>query len=127
MHMSSRIASELLFFARSFVWGIGMTLVYEGLRLFRCLLRHGTFAVAVEDLIYWIAYAFLLFRMIYLENDGMIRGFALLAVLFGMILYLQFRKLLFFFIKKLQNTVKGFIMKENRGICPENEKGERSS
>lgn len=117
----------MLFFAHSFVWGIEMAIVYEGLRILRYLIRHGTFALAVEDLLYWIAYGILLFRMIYLENDGMIRGFALLAVLLGMILYLQFRKLLFFFIKKLQNTVKGFIMKENRGVCPENEKGERSS
>ena len=112
--MSSRIVEELHFFAVSFLWGVQMTMVYEVPRFLRYLIRHGTFAVAVEDLIYWIAYGFLLFRMMYLENDGMIRGFALLAVLAGMVLYLQFRKLSFFFIKKLQNTVKGFIIKEHR-------------
>ena len=112
--MSGRIVEELTFFAESFLWGIQMAMLYEVPRFLRCLIRHGTFAVAMEDLVYWIAYGFLLFRMMYLKNDGIIRGFALLAVLLGMILYLQFRKLLFFFIKKLQNTVKGFIMKEHR-------------
>lgn len=112
MPMSSRIVGELEFFVRSFVWGVGITILYDGLRLFRRVIRHGTLAVSIEDLLYWMVYAGLLFRMIYLENDGMIRGFALLAVLLGMILYLQFRKLLFFFIKKLQNTVKGIIIKK---------------
>jgi len=122
--MSSRIVGELLLFGKSLVWGMGMTLVYEGFRIFRRLVRHGTFAVALEDLLYWIAYAFLLFRMLYLENDGIIRGFALLAVLFGMILYLQFRKLLIFLHKILQNTVKGFTMKKT--LQKSTEKGERS-
>ena len=113
-----------MLFGKSLVWGMGMTLVYEGFRIFRRLVRHGTFAVALEDLFYWIAYAFLLFRMLYLENDGIIRGFALLAVLFGMILYLQFRKLLIFLHKILQNTVKGFTMKKT--LRKSTEKGERS-
>ena len=111
--MSSRIVEELTFFAVSFFWGVQMAMLYEVPKILRHLFRHGAFAMGVEDLLYWIAYGFLLFRMMYLENDGVIRGFALLAVLFGMILYLQFRKLLFFLIKKLQNTVKGLIMKKH--------------
>lgn len=126
MPMSGRIVAELDFFVRAFFWGILMACMYEGLRLFRSLIRHGTFWVALEDLAYWIIYGFLLFQLIYLENDGMIRGFALLAVLLGMILYQQFRKLLFFFIKKLQNTVKGFIIKKNPAEKAKKE-GERLS
>ena len=112
--MSSRIVGELEFFVRSFAWGMLMVLVYEGLQLFRQLVRHGTMLLAVEDLCYWTLYSLLLFRMIYLENDGMIRGFALLAVLLGMILCLQFKKLVNCLRKKLQNTVKGYIIKKNR-------------
>lgn len=111
--MSARIVGELEFFARAFLWGIGITLVYDGLRLFRLLVRHGNVWVAVEDLLYWILYALLLFRMMYLENDGMIRGFAMLAVLLGMLLYLQFRKLTNSFRKKLQNRLQRLIIKDN--------------
>ncbi|MCI8416787.1 MAG: hypothetical protein HFI33_04660 [Lachnospiraceae bacterium] len=102
------------FFVRAFAWGIQMMLLYEGLRLFRYLVHHGTALVALEDLCYWMVYSLLLFRMMYLENDGMIRGFALLAVLLGMLLYLRFRKLLFFLEKKLQNRMKEYIMKRKR-------------
>lgn len=104
---------ELDFFVKAFAWGIWITLPYDGLRLFRRLVRHGTAWVAAEDFIYWAAYGLLLFRMVYLENDGMIRGFALLAVLLGMILYLQLRKLLNRLRKKLQNVLKGFIIKNS--------------
>ncbi len=91
-----------------------MTLLYDGLRLFRHLVRHGTALVALEDLCYWTVYSLLLFRMMYLENDGMIRGFALLAVLLGMLLYLQLRKFPIFLEKKLQNRVKEYIMKKRQ-------------
>lgn len=111
--MSARIVGELEFFARSFVWGIFITLVYDCLRLFRQAVHHGNVWVALEDLLYWVVYALLLFRMMYLENDGMIRGFALLAVLLGMLLYLQFRKLTNNLRKKLQNRMKSLIIKDN--------------
>lgn len=111
--MSSRIIGELDFFVKAFVWGIWITLVYDGLRLFRHLVHHGTVWIAAEDFIYWVVYGLLLFRMVYLENDGMIRGFALLAVFLGMILYLQLRKLLNHLRKKLQIVLKSFIIKSN--------------
>ena len=104
--MSGRILAEAALFGKSFLWGMGLTFLYEGWHLLRRLVRHGSFAVAVEDLLYWLTYAFLLFRMFYLENDGIIRGFALLAVLLGMMGYLQFRKLLIFIIKSCKKRGK---------------------
>ncbi len=111
--MSARIVGELEFFAKAFVWGIFITLVYDGLRLFRQMVHHGNVWVALEDLLYWVVYALLLFRMMYLENDGMIRGFALLAVLLGMLLCLQLGKVMNYLRKKLQNRLRGLIIKSN--------------
>ena len=101
---------ELQFFARAFLWGVFLALLYDFIRLFRCLVRHGTLALAVEDILYWLACGILIFRMLYEENSGAIRGFAIAAVILGMLLCLQLEKLLKKVRKKLHNSVKSGIM-----------------
>lgn len=108
--MSEGILLELQFFGRAFVCGVFMMLLYTGLRIFRKVIRHNVLAVAVEDLLYWLVCAVGTFRMLYLENSGAVRGFAIAAVVLGMVLYLQFEKFLVKIEKKLQITVKRFIM-----------------
>lgn len=90
-----------------------MVLLYEALRIFRRVIRHSAAAVAAEDLLYWLTCAVLIFRMTYLENSGTIRGFAIAAVMLGMVLYLQFVKFLKKLRKKLHKSVKGGIMSSN--------------
>ena len=104
---------ELQFFARAFLWGVFLALLYDFIRLFRCLVRHGTLALAVEDILYWLACGILIFRMLYEENSGAIRGFAIAAVILGMLLCLQLEKLLKKMRKKLHNSVKSGIIKPN--------------
>ena len=87
-----------------------MMVLYDILRLWRRLIHHNTFAVAVEDVLYWLVCGVLIFRMLYLENSGAVRGFAIVAVVLGMLLYLQFEKFLNKIRKKLKNLVKRFIM-----------------
>ena len=101
---------ELQFFARAFLWGVFLALLYDFIRLFRCLVRHGTLALAVEDILYWLTCGILVFRMLYEENSGAIRGFAIAAVILGMLLCLQLEKLLKKVRKKLHNSVKSGIM-----------------
>lgn len=108
--MSEGIFLELQFFARAFLWGVFLALLYDFIRLFRCLVRHGTLALAVEDILYWLACGILIFRMLYEENSGAIRGFAIAAVILGMLLCLQLEKLLKKVRKKLHNSVKSGIM-----------------
>ncbi len=108
--MSGQILLELQFFARAFLWGIFLTLLYDLLRIFRRLVTHGTFALAAEDLLYWITCGILIFRMLYEENSGAIRGFAIAAVILGMLLCLQLEKFLKKVRKKLHNSVKGSII-----------------
>ena len=61
--MSGGILLELELFARSFLCGMFLALLYDLLRLFRRLVRHGNFALAVEDLLYWLACALLVFLL----------------------------------------------------------------
>lgn len=88
--VSQDIFQELDFFAASFLLGMLLVLVYDCLRIFRQIVRHGTAWVSVEDLCYWIGSAFAVFAMLYRKNDGLIRGFAIGGVAAGMLLYNRF-------------------------------------
>jgi len=87
MTVSENIFHELDFFAVSFALGILLVLVYDCLRIFRRLVRHGVVWIALEDLCYWIFTAFVVFAMLYQKNDGLIRGFSIGGILLGMLLY----------------------------------------
>lgn len=64
-------------------------MLYDLLRIFRRVVPHGIWSVAVEDVIYWAVTALLVFQLLYRENDGAVRGYVLLAVAAGMLLYHQ--------------------------------------
>lgn len=64
-----------------------MAFVYDLLRLFRRLVRHGRFAVDVEDLLYWTVCFFASFTILYYGNNGVIRFVAVLGAALGMLFY----------------------------------------
>lgn len=78
---------ELRLFLSSIVWGIILIVFYDCLRIFRRVLKHNKFWSAFEDVIYWTVSGFLIFRLMYQMNDGAIRGFAIVGVIIGMVLY----------------------------------------
>ena len=110
MPMSEGILFELQFFSRALFLGICMMIFYDGIRIFRALIPHKIAVVAVEDILYWLICGVCIFRMLYLENSGAIRGFAIAAVVLGMLLYLQLSKFLKKVGKKLHNSIKEAIM-----------------
>ncbi|MCD8241191.1 MAG: spore cortex biosynthesis protein YabQ, partial [Lachnospiraceae bacterium] len=87
--MSGAILEELRFFALAVLRGVLILALYDALRVFRRVAAHGVWAVALEDLFYWIATALLIFELLYRENDGAVRGYALFAVAAGMMIYHQ--------------------------------------
>ena len=81
------VTGELLFFARSFLLGFLLRLGYEPLILLRKLFRHPKLLVNVQDILFWTAGSFLMFGMLFRENNGTPRLFSLVGLLAGMILY----------------------------------------
>lgn len=69
--------------------GILMMFIYDLLRIWRRVVAHGTVWIAVEDIIYWCGCAVGFFLMLYQQNDGLVRGFIMAAVLVGMVVYLK--------------------------------------
>ena len=85
--MSPGIIKELQFFGLAVLRGVCILAIYDLLRIFRRVVRHGVWPVALEDLAYWIGTSLLIFQLLYRENDGALRGYALLAVGAGMLAY----------------------------------------
>ncbi|MFA9378225.1 MAG: spore cortex biosynthesis protein YabQ [Lachnotalea sp.] len=85
--MSQNIINEAYFFGCCVLTGIAVIFTYDVLRIFRRIIVHGVFAIGIEDFIYWVGSSFFVFHMIYIRNNGTIRGFAILAIVLGMIMY----------------------------------------
>jgi spore cortex biosynthesis protein YabQ len=85
--MSQNIINEIYFFGCCVLTGIAVISMYDILRIFRRIVKHGVFAIGLEDFIYWVGSSFFVFHIIYIRNDGIIRGFAILAIILGMLIY----------------------------------------
>lgn len=83
--VSPAIAQEGGLLLLSFGVGILLMLSYDILRIFRQIIVHGTFFLGVEDVIYWLACALVVFAMLYRENDGLLRWFVLAGIALGML------------------------------------------
>ena len=81
------ILKELQFIGLAVLSGMLLLILYDMLRIVRRVIAHGVWAVAVEDLCYWMAAVVLVFQLIYQENDGALRGYALFALGVGMAVY----------------------------------------
>lgn len=85
--INADIIKELQFLLHSFVLGVFIMIAYDVLRIFRRLCKHSFAAMAIEDLLYWLMCAVCIFLMLYQENSGSIRWFAVVGVSVGMLLY----------------------------------------
>jgi hypothetical protein len=74
--------------------------------------------IGMQDIIYWLICSILIFRMMYQQNDGIIRGFSILAILLGMIFYhYTISDRLVNLISNSINAILEFICKVLRFIC----------
>lgn len=85
--MSKAISLQCNFFLISVLWGAILLVMYDVLRIARCIKKHKWFTIAAEDFMFWLLAAFLIFKMMYEQNDGRIRGFSVLGMGLGMVIY----------------------------------------
>ena len=85
--MSQDIVQEITFFLHSIVMGLVITFAYDWLLILRRLIKHKSFWVSVEDFFFWFACGIGVFYMLYKENNGILRWFAVVGALLGMLLY----------------------------------------
>lgn len=85
--MSQDIINEVMFLFHSFLLGIVITAVYDIFLILRRLISHSLFLISLEDLVFWIACAIGVFYMLYEENNGILRWFAVFGATMGMLAY----------------------------------------
>lgn len=85
--MSGVILRELQVVGIAVLSGALITFVYDLLRIFRRMISHGNFWIGVEDFLFWIWTSFWIFSVLYRENDGSLRLYTILSMVFGMIIY----------------------------------------
>lgn len=85
--VSAEILTEAVFLGTSILVGAGLFLLYDIFRIFRRIIPHGEIWIGAEDFCYWLFCTAAVFCMLYRENDGLVRGFAIGGVIIGMLLY----------------------------------------
>ena len=85
--MSPEIVLELKGVVTSCLCGALITVVYDGLRIFRRIISHGNFWIGIEDFVFWRWTAIWIFSVLYRENDGNLRMYTMISMAIGMILY----------------------------------------
>lgn len=85
--MSQDIVQEVTFFLHSILVGVFITFVYDWILILRRLAKHGTVLVSIEDFLFWFACAVGVFYMLYRENNGVLRWFAVVGATLGMLFY----------------------------------------
>lgn len=85
--MSGAIGKELQVFLSCLWYGTFLVMVYDSLRLLRGLIRHASWVIGLEDLIFWIWAAFFLFVHFFKDTYGAVRSYQLLGVAVGGVLW----------------------------------------
>lgn len=132
--MSQDIINEVYFLIGSIGMGVIITFVYDFILIARRVVRHSLFAVSLEDFLFWVACAIAVFYMLYEENNGILRWFAVMGAAIGMLLYkktvgMHFVRLVSLLIEKeihIICKVLGFVFKPFCCACKYVEKSGNS-
>lgn len=115
--VSAGIYEELALVCCFFLLGIFLAASYDVLRIFRGLIPHGKLLVNIEDLLYWIYVAVVIFVMLYEKNDGQLRGYVFGGLLVGMAVYeCTFSRICIPPIISFLRRVFGFLLKPVRRL-----------
>ncbi len=85
--MSQDIVQEITLFLHSILAGLLITFAYDWILIVRELVRHRTVLISIEDFFFWVACGIGVFYLLYRENNGILRWFAVVGATMGMVLY----------------------------------------
>lgn len=82
--MSQVITWELRFLLKALLLGLCLRGAYDVFKIRRGLTKRHPVLMASEDIVYWMFCSLFLFGLLYEENNGTLRGFALCGAAAGM-------------------------------------------
>lgn len=87
MNVVAGLEVQLGLFFQSVLLGAVMVFLYDLLRIIRRVFLHGIIWISVEDFFYWLAVSVYFFLRLCQVNDGIIRAFIVLGMVFGAWVY----------------------------------------
>lgn len=79
--------SQAYIFLCTIILGMAVGLIYDIFRISRKLFKTRNFIVHIEDVTFWILVSVVIFGGLFLSNAGEIRGYALIGIVLGTVLY----------------------------------------
>ncbi|NIK80093.1 spore cortex biosynthesis protein YabQ [Paenibacillus castaneae] len=90
--------------------GLGMGIVFDGYRVVSNELKFPKWWLPVLDVVYWMAAALIVFRVLYASNNGEVRAYVFIGLAIGVILYyLLFSKIVIIIVKWVISAVRALI------------------
>lgn len=86
--MPVSVSNQAYVFLWSVGGGIAAAFLYDLFRIRRKAVKSHDLFVYVEDILYWIIAAVIMFLTIYISNEGEIRGFLFVGAVIGVVLYI---------------------------------------
>ena len=74
-------------FGMAVLWGSGLMLAYDCLRMLRMMIRQRKGIQAAEEAVFWLLAAGCLFGLLYRFNNGAVRNYIICGMGTGMVLY----------------------------------------
>jgi len=87
MMISEAVRYQSTLFGMAVIWGIGIVWLYDILRILRRIIKHTKVFVYLEDIIFWTAEAFIIYHLMYTNDNGAIRLYTMFGICIGIILY----------------------------------------
>lgn len=84
--MSPEIITEAEFMLQALFLGMILYFIYEMIKISRIVLPHGKISMGLEDVFYWLGNTYLIFKLLFKYNYGIIRWFVILGVGVGMLI-----------------------------------------
>ena len=82
------ISNQVNIFLWSILGGMSIAFVYDIFRVKRRIIKTNNIITYIEDLLYWSISAAIMFAIVYIGNDGEVRGYIFLGNIIGAVLYI---------------------------------------
>lgn len=117
--MNEIIVGQFNIFIWALVLGFTLGILYDLLSIVRRVIPHSKIIIGIEDLFFWLVASIIIFGYVFGSNNGTIRGFIIIGLGIGVILYVnlfsnmvvdKMSKSILSVIKTVKNTLL-FILK----------------
>lgn len=86
--MQVSVSNQACIFLYSVIGGMLIAFIFDLFRIKRKAIKTSNIVIYIEDFFYWIIASLVMFGVVYLSNDGELRGYIFLGTVIGAFLYI---------------------------------------